>query len=168
MSSAEGQLKIGPGGSAQEGERVVFDTRLHWITAGICLIFLALFAVVRFLIDEAFGLSPEETRGAITVALIGVPMAAGRVGMILYSRFSVTTERITFRDVALGLATQEIFLSQIERVDLIQGALGFLLGYGHLRILLHTGDLQYFYWISQPIEFREHILNALAADRDAA
>lgn len=152
----------------QDEEGIVFETRLHWITAVICLIFPALFAVVRFLIDEAFGLSPEETRGAITVALIGVSMAAGRVGMILFSRFSVTTERITFRDIPLGLATQEIFISQIERVDLIQDAFGFILGYGHLRILLHTGDLQYFHWISQPIEFREHILNALDADREAA
>lgn len=164
-----------PYGALVADERVVFTTGLHWITAALFFVCPTLLGLGRALVQSAFCVPWAEIRTTVFIFTgVGLVMAAGRTGMILYIRYTVTEDRIIFKDIGFDRnpgeiwETREILLSQVERVDLIQDSFGFMFGYGHLRILLTTGDLQYFYWVSQPAEFREHVLSALEASRQAA
>lgn len=73
------------------------------------------------------------------------------------SEFVITNKRLIFKTGVISRNVFEIRLSKIESVDLEQGILGRILGYGNISV--HgTGDTKKtFRMIDQPVEFRRQI-----------
>ena len=151
------------------GERVLFTTGPHWVTAVLLFAFPTVLGLGRALIQRAFGVPGTAIWTSVLLfAGIGAAMAAVRVAMILYARYTVTEDRIVFQGILTGLDAKEIAISEIEDVSLIQDSLGAVLGYGHICLLQTTGDAYYVDWISRPAEFREHILGLIEMVSKAA
>jgi len=71
------------------------------------------------------------------------------------SEFAVTNKRIIIKTGFISRKTLEMNLSKIESVNVDQGILGRMLGYGTIRIFGTGGTRESFLKIKQPLEFRK-------------
>ena len=104
------------------GERVVYETNLHWI------IFFSLKGFLTFFIAPLIALSTSE--------------------------FAITNKRVIIKVGVISRRTLEMNLNKIESVNVNQGILGRILGYGTIVIVGTGGTKERFTAISNPLEFR--------------
>lgn len=69
--------------------------------------------------------------------------------------FAVTNKRLIIKTGLISRKTLEMNLSKIESVNVDQGILGRILGYGTIRIIGTGGTKEAFPKIKQPLEFRK-------------
>ena len=69
--------------------------------------------------------------------------------------FAITNRRIIIKTGLVGRKTLEMNLSKIESVNVDQGILGRILGYGTIRINGTGGTKETFPQILNPLEFRK-------------
>lgn len=68
--------------------------------------------------------------------------------------FVITNKRVIMKSGLISRRTLEMNLSKIESVNVEQGVLGRLLGYGTIRIIGTGGTREAFPMINRPLEFR--------------
>lgn len=78
------------------------------------------------------------------------------------SEFAITNKRLIIKTGLLSRKTVEMNLSKIESVNVDQGILGRILGYGTVRIVGTGGTKETFFQINNPLEFRKQF-QALSA-----
>ncbi|MES2138947.1 MAG: PH domain-containing protein [Bacteroidota bacterium] len=71
------------------------------------------------------------------------------------SEFAITNKRLIVKTGFLSSKTLEMNLSKIESVNVDQGLLGRILGYGTLKITGSGGTKEVFPKIVNPLEFRK-------------
>lgn len=78
-------------------------------------------------------------------------------GLIMYnfSEFGITNKRLIIKTGLISRKTIEMNLSKIESVNVDQGILGRILGYGTIRVMGTGGTKESFIQIANPIEFRK-------------
>ncbi|MDN3678410.1 PH domain-containing protein [Flavobacterium paronense] len=69
--------------------------------------------------------------------------------------FAITNRRVIIKTGLISRKTFEMNLSKIESVNVDQGILGRILGYGTITIVGTGGSREVFPKISNPIEFRK-------------
>jgi uncharacterized membrane protein YdbT with pleckstrin-like domain len=130
------------------GEQVTYRAHLHWI----------IFA--RAALVGLIGLSLFLISGHVFAA-IGVVLVS--VGVVLWvaayihrrtSEFAVTNKRIIVKVGILRRRTVEILLRQVEALEVDQGILGRIFGYGTLLIIGTGGTRESFDRIGGPLDFR--------------
>ena len=77
--------------------------------------------------------------------------------MITYatSEFAITNKRVIIKVGLIGRTTLEMNLQKIETVNIDQGILGRMLGYGTVTIVGSGGTKESFPQIASPLEFRK-------------
>jgi hypothetical protein len=115
-------------------ETLIYRARFHWVQkvgAYIALaVFLAIAVAVPILatgLPALIGASALMALGLAIFATIMMPMWTTEIG--------VTNQRFIFKRGWVRRTTDELQLTSIEEVNLVQGALGRLLDYG--RLVLH-------------------------------
>jgi uncharacterized membrane protein YdbT with pleckstrin-like domain len=68
--------------------------------------------------------------------------------------FAITNKRIIVKTGLISRRTLEMNLSKIESVNVDQGILGRILGYGTIRIIGTGGTKEVFPKINEPLQFR--------------
>ncbi len=78
----------------------------------------------------------------------------------LTHEFVITNQRVIIKTGFLGLHTIEIPFRQVESVQIHQGVLAYILGYGDIIVIGIGGSLKVFPTISRPIRFRREFQQA--------
>lgn len=130
------------------GEQVTFRAHLHWIVFVRAMV-VALIGVISLLIGghvfAGFG---------VALLLLGVVLWVAAYVQRRSSEFAVTNKRIIVKVGILRRRTVEMLLRQVEALEVNQGILGRLFGYGTLLIIGTGGTREPFDRIGAPLEFR--------------
>ena len=130
------------------GEQVTFRAHLHWIIFARAVVIEVVGLVVLLIGGHIFG-----AFGAVLL-LVGVLLWIAAYIQRRTSEFAVTNERIIVKVGILRRRTVEMLLRQVEALEVNQGILGRVLGYGTLLIVGTGGTQEPFDRISEPLDFR--------------
>jgi uncharacterized membrane protein YdbT with pleckstrin-like domain len=144
------------------GERVVYQTGLHWLVYGRAILFLALAAglAITATVTSSDPARPEVL-GAL--ALAGVFAVLGSLSFIFAAirrastELAVTDQRVILKRGVVARHTIEMNRSKVESVDVNQSVLGRILGYGTVLVRGTGGSLEPMASISDPLAFRSYI-----------
>lgn len=151
------------------GEHIICEATQRWI-----VLLLAPEGVLLFGILFAVMVGAQTGSWDSTSLIVGLSafnsllICAGTAVQRATARYTLTNKRIASREGLVGMYTREVLLSQVESVEVVRDVVGTTLGFGTL-VMTDTGGAKHrFIGISQPTEFREHILNALESEHQAA
>ena len=140
------------------GERVIYETGLHWLVYGrAVLIFLVALALA-----VGAGYAPSDSANLVLL-LAGVTAVVGLLFFILAAirrastELAVTDQRVVFKRGIIARHTIEMNRSKVESVDVDQSLLGRICGYGTVRLRGTGGTLEPMETIADPLTFRSHI-----------
>lgn len=139
-----------------QDERVLGRASLHWIVFIWPAIWLAL-AVILFS-------SGGDTAGAGAFPLI-LALATGLFSFINLktSEFGVTNKRVLMKTGLIRRNSFEVLLSKVEGIQLNQGILGRVLGYGTIVVTGAGGSADPFRRIASPLDFRRKVQEQVAS-----
>ena len=138
------------------GERLVHRASLHW------MVFAP--AAVLALVGTACLVALDGHRWVGGLGLgIGAVMAVKPYILLRFSEFGVTDRRVL---VKLGLVSRESMdqlLDKVEAVQVEQGIVGRILGYGSVTVIGTGGTRETFGGIADPFAFRRAIQEKILA-----
>jgi uncharacterized membrane protein YdbT with pleckstrin-like domain len=146
----------------QPGERVVYDSKLHWVVftrallaAIVCLVLVA--AAMYTADSQTQYLSLALWIAAAIFALLA--LASGLRAFIrrATTEFAVTDHRVIYKIGLLGRHTLEMNRSKVESVDVDQSIAGRFLGYGTVIVRGTGGSLEPIRHVADPLRFRSYI-----------
>lgn len=148
-----------------DGEKVVYETRLHW-TVLVAPFLLGLLFAVPGIALLAFSASRSGDKGAAgefmmavgAALLVGAVVCAGR-GIVSRSatEMAVTNKRIVVKVGVAARRTIELLLSRVESIDVEESVMGRMLGYGTVVVHGTGGTPESFDRIARPLEFRTQV-----------
>jgi uncharacterized membrane protein YdbT with pleckstrin-like domain len=145
------------------GEQIVYRARLHWIIFGtpivVVLLGVALAIVLRLY-------QPEYWYAGAALAGVGLLLAISPAIRYTSSEFAVTDKRVLAKHGFIQRDSIETLLSKIEAIEVDQGIIGRLFGYGSVGITGTGGTQESFPLISHPLEFRRQIQSQIVAQED--
>lgn len=130
------------------GEEIIYRAHLHWIIFRWPIIWLIL-AIIFF--------SGGPDSSGLDVLFLLICIVHGIIALISFktSEFGITNKRIIGKIGFIRRNSIEILLSKVEGIQVKQGILGRILGYGSV-VITGTGGLKDpFKRISKPLEFRK-------------
>jgi uncharacterized membrane protein YdbT with pleckstrin-like domain len=142
------------------GENLVYRGRLHWIVFSLPILFLVM----------AF---PFFTDGGNTSFIGGLfillSTLTGIVSLINYStsEFGITNKRVIVKIGFIRTSSVEVLLTKVEGIQVNQGILGRILGYGSLVVSGTGGTQDPFHRISNPLEFRRKAQEQIAVVQES-
>jgi uncharacterized membrane protein YdbT with pleckstrin-like domain len=126
--------------SLAPGERIMARFSLHWVAKGRLFLWIALIPLV--------------------VGIFGVIYEWLRLRAI---ELGVTSQRVVCKTGIVGRETEEIRLSAIETVDLVQSFWGRLLGFGDVRVTGRGESSLVLRRVADPLAVKRAIESAYAA-----
>jgi uncharacterized membrane protein YdbT with pleckstrin-like domain len=132
-------------GNLQNGEVLVYQTRLHWIVYGRA-IFWAVLAIIAGAV--AFSGRDQGHAGAFDIVA-----SIRRVS----TELAVTDRRVIAKVGFIRRRTVEMNRSKIELVRVDQGIMGRLFDFGTITIEGTGGGIEPLVGIDGPIKFRNHV-----------
>jgi uncharacterized membrane protein YdbT with pleckstrin-like domain len=140
-------------------ETLAYACRMHWIVFARALCLLAL-ALLLLLVSLALtGLADQAALYAALVCLVLAAVSALSAWILWVStEIAVTDRRVIYKRGLISRRTIEMNVSKIETVDVIQGPLGRLLGYGEVIIRGTGGTFEPLRAVAGPIPLRNAIL----------
>ena len=155
------------------GERVAYETRLHWIVMIghllIAVVFLALTGALLY-----YGAAHRDASGAIAHWVLGLGTALAVCGLaILFAgvvrrsstEMAVTTRRVVVKQGLLSRSTIEMLLNKVESIEVRETLTGRLLGYGTVVLIGTGGSSEPFHNMAHPLEFRSMVQRQLESYR---
>lgn len=144
--------------SLMAGEQVMYRTRLHWIIFAWPIIWLVL-AIIFF---------TDGSGGAGGLCLI-LALITSVVSYINYatSEFGVTSKRVLVKVGLIRRVSLEVLLSKVEGIQVDQGILGRILGFGTVRVSGTGGTKDPFHKITAPLQLRRKVQEQVAAVQEA-
>lgn len=149
------------------GEKVVYQTRLHWIVmlGHILFALLVLGAPGGILLFYARSEQAETSAQNVHLMLgaAGVLLLSGVVVIIAglirrnATEMAVTTRRVVIKTGLAARKTIEMLLNKVESVEVRETAAGRILGYGTIVLVGTGGTLEPFHKIAHPLEFRSRV-----------
>jgi uncharacterized membrane protein YdbT with pleckstrin-like domain len=148
------------------GEKVVYQTRLHWIVMFwhivVSIVLLEIPALV--LLFYAFHhpeLDPQTSRlmegGGIALILIsGIIMSIGAVKRNA-TEMAVTNRRVVVKTGIASRKTIEMLLNKIESIEVNETGMGRVLGYGSITLIGTGGTSEPFHLMANPLQFRNQV-----------
>lgn len=145
------------------GERVVYETGLHWLVYGRAI----LLAVLAVACAIAAALLSQRTTAA-TPVVIALALAALSALLAAFAflaaairrastELAVTDQRVLFKHGVFSRHTVEMNRSKVESVDVDQSLLGRIFGYGTVRLRGTGGTLEPMANVAHPLALRSHI-----------
>lgn len=136
------------------GENVLYKTKLHWMK----FLWAALWLLLSFLFFR------DSVSAPVGVVLLIISGILGLNALVLYltSEFGLTDKRVILKSGTIRRDSLEILLTKVESIQVNQGILGRVFGYGTLMVG-GTGSTKNIYpKIANPFEFRKKIQEQLA------
>lgn len=143
-------------------EHVVYRTRLHRLIYVVPIVIMLIGIAAFFVLARK-----ADTR---TGAIVGfIPFAAGLVLWFVRwvrvntSEFVVTSKRVVVKLGLMRRKTLELLLRQVEAIEVEQGFMGRIFGYGTITLVGTGGTKEPFHGIARPLEFRRQVQTASGA-----
>ena len=110
-----------------EGESLIYRAHLHWIIF-VWPVFFFIIAVICF--------SGGKDAAPVGVIFIMIAMIAGLVSLIKHktSEFGVTNKRVIVKVGFISRNSLEVLLNKVEGIQVDQGIIGRILGYGSITV----------------------------------
>jgi uncharacterized membrane protein YdbT with pleckstrin-like domain len=145
------------------GESIMYRAKLHWIVFLWPIIWL----VAAVLSLTKYG----DTEGGRILAgmfiLLAIIMGIGSQIKYSTSEFGITNKRVIVKVGFIRRNSTEVLLSKVEGIQVNQGILGRILGYGSIVVSGTGGTKDPFHKISNPFEFRRKTQEQIAAVQEA-
>ena len=149
----------------QPGEQVRFLGRLHWIMYGHALIGLGLGLAVAVFGDGLARANPASPglgllveAGVAICAIYALGSLIGAAIRRATTEIVVTDRRVLFKTGVFGRRTAEMNISKIETVDVLQGIVGRVLGFGTVLVRGTGSGLEPLARVAHPIALRNAIV----------
>ena len=143
-------------------EDVVGRAHLHWI--------IYMSAIVWLVVGVLLGANIEESGWLPGGLCILIALAAALVAFINQktSEFGITTKRVLLKTGLVRRNSLEVLLSKVEGIQVDQGILGRILGYGSVTVTGTGGAKDPFPRIAKPLNFRRIVQEQIASMQEAA
>lgn len=149
------------------GERVVYQTRLHWvvmawhIVLSVLLLELPALALLYYAFRHEQELTPQTMHlmqgGGIALILIsGIVIAAGAIKRNA-TEMAVTNRRVVVKTGLAARKTIEMLLNKIESIEVNESGMGRVMGYGSITLIGTGGTSEPFHLMARPLEFRNQV-----------
>jgi uncharacterized membrane protein YdbT with pleckstrin-like domain len=128
------------------GERIVYRAHLHWTIFGASILVVLLgiaLAIVLQLFDPQYW-------------YLGAVLAG----------IAVTDKRVLAKHGFIQRESIETLLSKVEAIEVDQGILGRMMGFGSVNLTGTGGTQESFPRIAQPLEFRRQIQSQIVAQEE--
>jgi uncharacterized membrane protein YdbT with pleckstrin-like domain len=144
------------------GEKVVYQTRLHWIVMlGSLMTALALFVLggaLPWYVSTNPGFQTATVLGmnitsAVLIAVGVIALLAGAARRNA-TEMAVTNRRVVVKTGLVRRRTIEMLLNKVESIEVQETTWGRILGYGTIVVVGSGGSTEPFPRISHPLRFR--------------
>ena len=149
------------------GEKVVYQTRLHWtVMLGHLLFAVLVLGLPGGILLYYVSRGRQQTSAAnehLMLVGAGVLLIAAVIVVILgllrlnATEMAVTTRRVVIKTGLAARKTIEMLLSKVESIEVSETAGGRLLGYGTIVVIGTGGTSEPFHKIAHPLEFRSQV-----------
>lgn len=135
------------------GENILYSGKMHWVVFLWPIIWL----IIGLMLLDSFG-------GLLILIAFGTGMAS----LINYttSEFGVTNKRVIVKVGFIRRNSLEVLLNKVEGIQVNQGILGRILGYGSITVTGTGGTKDPFHKIAAPLEFRKRVQEQIVAVQD--
>lgn len=142
------------------GESVIYSAKLHWVV----FLWPAIWLVIALILFSSGGDAAAAGGGAIVIAIL-----TGIASFITYStsEFGITNKRVLAKVGFIRRNSLEVLLTKVEGIQVNQGILGRILGYGSIVVSGTGGSKDPFHKISAPLEFRRKAQEQIASVQDS-
>lgn len=129
------------------GESIIYRGKLHWV--------VFLWPIIWFVVAVLFFVSGGDAAAAGGLFIL-LAVLTGIASFINYStsEFGITNKRVIVKVGFIRRNSLEVLLSKVEGIQVNQGILGRILGYGSIVVSGTGGTKDPFHKISNPLEFR--------------
>jgi uncharacterized membrane protein YdbT with pleckstrin-like domain len=141
------------------GESIVYRTKLHWVVFLWPIIWLVV-AIIIF-----------SSGGGVAAAgglFILIAILTGIASFINFStsEFGITNKRVIVKVGFIRRNSLEVLLNKAEGIQVNQGILGMILGFGSITVSGTGGTKEPFHKIDAPLEFRRKAQEQIASVQD--
>ncbi len=142
------------------GESILYQGKLHWA------IFLWPATWLAIAIMFFGGGSQTAPAGGLFVL---IAILTGITSFINYktSEFGITNKRVIVKVGFIRRSSVEVLLNKVEGIQVNQGILGRILGFGSIVVGGTGGTKDPFHKISEPLEFRKQAQEQIASVQDS-
>jgi uncharacterized membrane protein YdbT with pleckstrin-like domain len=148
-----------------EGEKIVYETRLHWIMLIGPVLLAVMFGLtgVGMLVLSARTTAdqPAAHESLIVIGVAFLVMAlifiARGVLMRNATEMTVTNKRVFIKVGLAARRTVELLLSRVESIGVEESVMGRMFGYGSVIVHGTGGTPEVFNRIAHPLEFRTQV-----------
>lgn len=142
------------------GENILYRARLHWV--------VFIWPAIWFLVAIVF-FSSVDVIAAVGGIFVLIALLTGIASFIKYStsEFGVTNKRVIVKVGFIRRDSIEILLNKVEGIQVSQGILGRILGYGSIIVSGTGGTRDPFHRISDPLEFRRQAQEQIAVVQES-
>jgi uncharacterized membrane protein YdbT with pleckstrin-like domain len=142
------------------GESIIYRARLHWI--------VFLWPVIWFVVALLFFSSGSDARAAGGLFIL-IAVFTGIASFIAFSssEFGITNKRVIVKVGFIRRNSIEVLLSKVEGIQVNQGILGRILGYGSIVVSGTGGTKDPFPKITNPLEFRRRVQEQISAVQES-
>jgi hypothetical protein len=147
------------------GEKVVYQTRLHWIVMlGHIIGALVLWALGGYVLWYDYYHPAIETNNRHIMAYGGAALLL--CGLIVLfagsirrnsTEMAVTTRRVVVKTGLASRRTIEMLLNKVETIEVTEPGMGRMFGYGSITMIGTGGTSEQFHKISKPLVFRNEV-----------
>jgi len=141
-------------------ETILYRGKLHWI--------VFLWPVIWFIVAIKF-FADGGNAAAASGLFVLIAIVTGIASFINYttSEFGITNKRVIVKVGFIRRNSIEVLLNQVEGIQVNQGILGRILGFGSITISGTGGTKDPLHKISAPLEFRRKAQEQIASVQDS-
>jgi len=142
------------------GEKVLYSSKLHWV--------VFLWPIVWFIVAIIFFSGGGDAAAAGGLFVL-IAIVTGIASFINYktSEFGITNKRVIVKVGFIRRNSIEVLLNKVEGIQVNQGILGRILGFGSITVSGTGGTKDPFHKIDAPLEFRKRAQEQIAAVQDS-
>ena len=141
--------------SLMSGEHVIYRAKLHWV--------VFLWPVIWLVLGLLLASGRDTSAAGRFFLLIGVLSGIGALINYQTSEFGLTNKRVLGKTGLIRRNSLEILLTKVEAIQINQGVVGRVFGYGTIVVGGTGGSKNPFRRISDPLEFRRAVQQQIAA-----
>ena len=142
------------------GESVVYRTNLHWV--------VFLWPIIWLVVAIMFFSSGGDAAAAGGLFIL-IAILTGISSFINFktSEFGITNKRVLVKVGFIRRNSLEVLLTKVEGIQVNQGILGRILGFGSITVSGTGGTKDPFHKIDAPLEFRKRAQEQIASVQDS-
>ena len=141
-------------------ESILYRGSLHWV--------VFLWPAIWFIVAIMFFSGGSDIAPAGGLFIL-ISMVTGLGAFINYktSEFGITNKRVIVKVGFIRRNSLEVLLNKVEGIQVTQGILGRILGFGSITVSGTGGTKDPFHKISAPLEFRRKVQEQIASVQDS-